>query len=205
MISTFVKRCLACNAGVLASYPFETMKVSVQTRKKVDMMAGFEAPLVFGSLSNGVRFQLFSTLKSFSYFWALVVAGSVQGFLEYPIQNIKLQRQINKKLYPGGQRIIYLKELIGTMVHFYLFNLLQETFPEGGFLSAMNGGFSAGIAMSVVYPLDVFYVNYKTKNMMIEDSIEQGELWVGYQLNLLKTMVGYSVTMFIQSQIIGGV
>tara|TARA_E500000331_G_scaffold79171_1_gene74740 strand:+ start:1048 stop:1662 length:615 start_codon:yes stop_codon:yes gene_type:complete len=201
----FVLRCLACNAGIVASYPLETMKVATQTDQNVSPFAGIEAPIIFSSFTNGLRFQIYSFIKPYSFFWALIISGSVNGILEYPYQTVKLQKQLpRKKLYPGGQRIIFSKELLGTIVHFYLFSLLVNE-QTGALQTSFYGGLTAGVGMTLVYPLDTFFVNYKTRDMEVEDSIDEGELWKGYLFNLARTILGYSVTMFIQSKLIGGV
>ena len=201
-MQSFVLRCLACNAGIIASYPLETLKVSQQTNKEVKMMAGIEAPVIFSSFTNGIRFHIFNTLNPYSYVFALILAGTVNGILEYPYQTTKLKLQLNQtKLFPGGQSIIFFKELFGTILHFYLYGLLTHEYSSDLEI-CLYGGLSAAIGMTIVYPYDTIFVNYKTNNTPPMVTIQNKHLWKGYFYNLLRTFVGYGVTMLFQSKII---
>tara|TARA_B100000902_G_scaffold133869_1_gene132389 strand:+ start:2286 stop:2888 length:603 start_codon:yes stop_codon:yes gene_type:complete len=195
-----VLRCLACNAGIVSSYPLETLKVSQQTNKDVKMMAGIQAPIIFSSFTNGLRFHIYSLFKRYSVIFAIILAGSVSGILEFPYQSTKLKLQVNTTLVPGGQSIIFFKELIGTFIHFSIFNFLTSQ-NSSDLQISLYGALSAVIGMTIVYPYDTIFVNYKINNIQPIQTLKQKKIWKGYIFNLLRTFVGYSVTMFLQSKI----
>tara|TARA_B100001094_G_C18190826_1_gene807071 strand:- start:1599 stop:2156 length:558 start_codon:yes stop_codon:yes gene_type:complete len=185
----------------VSSYPLETLKVSQQTNDDIEMMAGIQAPIIFSSVTNGLRFHIYNTLKTYSFVFALVLAGSVSGILEFPHQSIKLKLQVGKKLVSGGQSIIFFKELFGTIVHFSLFNLLINEYSSDLEIT-LYGGLSAVIGMTIVYPYDTIFVNYKINNVEPFLTLTGNGVWKGYIFNLLKTFVCYGVTMFLQSKIV---
>lgn len=194
----FVYRCMACNAGIVISYPLETLKVRIQTKENIGLLAGIETPIIFSSFTNGMRFQIFSMLKSYSLIFALLCSGAFNGFVEAPYHSIKLRRQMGRKLYPGGGHIIFIRELIGTFIHFFLFNYHV---PNVFAYRLLYGGITAVLAMSVVYPSDRLFINYKTRNMRVIDSLRENKLWEGYRYSMLRSFVGYSITMYLQSHI----
>ena len=201
MLKGFILRCLACNAGIISSYPLETLKVSQQTNDDIEMMAGIQAPIIFSSFTNGLRFHIYNIFKTYSFVFAIILAGSVSGILEFPYQSIKLKLQVGKNLVSGGQSIIFFKELFGTIIHFSVFNLLINEYSNDLEI-ALYGGLSAVIGMTIVYPYDTIFVNYKINNVDAFLTLKNHGIWKGYIFNLLKTFVGYGVTMFLQSKII---
>ena len=201
MLKGFILRCLACNAGIISSYTLETLKVSQQTNDDIEMMAGIQAPIIFSSFTNGLRFHIYNIFKTYSFVFAIILAGSVSGILEFPYQSIKLKLQVGKNLVSGGQSIIFFKELFGTIIHFSVFNLLINEYSNDLEI-ALYGGLSAVIGMTIVYPYDTIFVNYKINNVDAFLTLKNHGIWKGYIFNLLKTFVGYGVTMFLQSKII---
>ena len=198
----FAYRCIACNIGILATYPIETLKVKVQTNENVPTFAGIEAPVIFSSLTNGMRFQIFTMIKPYSFLLAVLIAGIYNGIVEIPYHNIKLERQLGRPLFKGGWEFIFYKELIGTFLHFYSYNTIHT---DNEIIHFLLGGGTAVAAMTVVYPLETFFVNYKTKRKGITDTItetiEKNTLWKGYYYNMIRIFVGYSITMYLQDMI----
>ena len=185
-MKALICRCIACSAGVIASHPLDTLKLRAQTKQKINLLAGIETPIIFNSISKGVRFHIFSVIKPYSLFIALFSSGIYSGLTEASYYKIKLQRQLGKKLYHGGGHIIFIKELIATFIHLFLFNYY---FPELVIHQVLYGGMIATVSTSIVYPSDRFFVNYKTHNMSVLESIKENRLWEGFHYNILKTFV----------------
>ena len=198
MIIPFIKTCLACNVGILASYPLETLKArQITNNTQIDMYAGVEAPLVLGGISNGIRFQIFKHLKSVNIAGALVLAGMFNGCMYIPYELYKLSQQMDRRIITfRGAEIIMLKEIVMTSVQFYLYHILECDNP---LLNVLYGGTCSGIAMTVVHPLDVIYVNLMLNNYSPFYTVKNVHLWKGYKYNVLKTFVGYGLTMSIIS------
>ena len=141
-------------------------------------------------------------IKPYSFLLAVLIAGIYNGIVEIPYHNIKLERQLGRPLFKGGWEFIFYKELIGTFLHFYSYNTIQT---DNGLIHFLLGGGTAVAAMTVVYPLETFFVNYKTKRKGITDTItetiEKNTLWKGYYYNMLRIFVGYSITMYLQDMI----
>lgn len=197
-MKTFIYRCAACSVGIIVSHPLDILKLRLQTKDKIKLFAGIEAPLILNSLTKGIRFHIFSVIKPYSLFIALVSASIYNGIVESSVCQVKLQRQLGKKLYPGGGRIIFIKEIIGTSLHLFLYHLYV---PQIIIHKLFYGGLIAVIATSVVYPSDRFFINYKTRNMSIYDSIKENKLWEGYYYIIMKSFIGYSITTCLQSYI----
>ena len=200
ILEPFIKTCIACNVGILASYPLDTLKTrNITNNTDIGLYCGIEAPLLLGGITNGIRFHIFNMLKSQSLLMALLVAGSVNGFFFIPYELYKLSRQTRRKYITlKGSNIIFIKEILGTFIQFYLYNTLETNSP---ILNIIYGGASSAIAMSVVHPLDVIYANYMLNNFTILYTLEKVDIWVGYKYNLLKTFIGYGLTMSIISSI----
>jgi len=200
MLIPLIKTCLACNIGILASYPLETMKArAITNNTSIDLYAGIEAPLVLGGLANGIRFRLFNQLKTYNVVLALFAAGFFNGCMYIPFELYKLSQQMEQTILTfRGAHIIMIKELVLTFIQMYLYHVLES---DNAILNVIFGGTSSAIAMSVVHPLDVIYVNLMLNNYSPVYTIRNVYLWKGYKFNVLKTFVGYGLTMSIISMI----
>tara|TARA_S200000501_G_C20778242_1_gene723770 strand:+ start:710 stop:1321 length:612 start_codon:yes stop_codon:yes gene_type:complete len=202
MIIPFIKTCLACNLGILASYPLETMKArEITNNTDIDTYAGIKAPLVMGGISNGIRFQIFKCIKQYNTCIALLAAGVFSGCMFIPFELYKLSQQMKHKqsiVTLQGGHIIMMKEVLLTSIQFYLYHRLESGDP---ILNIIYGGTSSAIAISVVHPFDVIYVNFMLNNYAPLYTIKNVYLWKGFKYNVLKTFVGYGLTMSIISMI----
>ena len=195
----FIRTCLVCDVGIIASYPLEILKVRKQTNEStIKLYKGVEAPLLFGGLANGIRLHVFNYLKSQSLFLALLFSGLIYGILHIPYERYKLSRQLGRNINYSGSEVIILREIFGTIIHFSLFSAFRSS---NILLNIINSGGTAAVAMTIVFPLEVIFINYKNKGYSVIKTLKDENLWIGYPYNLLRTFIGYGISLSILSKL----
>lgn len=200
MVSSFIQTCIACNIGILTTYPLETLKSrKIMNTNNINLYKGVEAPLLLGGLSNGIRLHTFNSLKDDSFILALLTSGLLNGMMLVPYELYKLSKQSGKKYITfKGSNIVLIKELLGTIIQLTLYSNLET---DNTIVNLLFGGLSSVFAMTFVYPLDVIYVNHMLYDYTYLFILKNIDLWIGYKYQLLRCFLGYGITLSIISNI----
>jgi solute carrier family 25 carnitine/acylcarnitine transporter 20/29 len=176
--------------GTLISQPADTCKIHLQTKRPLELRTrtlnqnikwayrgampsfigyGIEKSLVFGTYSTMCNvFELDEHNHNHTFFAGLV-AGLSASLSITPAEQIKTDRQLQKKtLYTfkhlySGIKYTSARESIGFSIYFTAYNQMskcfnrksEDSFPLKLAKAGIIGGFSAFIAWIPIYPIDL--------------------------------------------------
>jgi len=156
-------------------------------------------PLSSAIISNFYLFNGFDYLVSLQYSHAMAggMLGAFSSIFMSPLEMLKCHVQASSKhktyrqvinqlhchkisLYKGFQ-YTFTREVLGCSSYFYLFFLLEESFPEN---SAINGGLTGAISWIISYPIDTIKTRYQ-----VEGIISYKMLYKGFSLILARSII----------------
>lgn len=224
----FAKGYVASCAGILASYPIDTVKSHIQNARGsltvqhaafqlglVGMYRGVVPQLLFMSSAKSLRFVFYEGIRErfdVSIFVAGVCSGGLVSLFTNPLEVHKTRRQMalpfkwKSDLYRGWVACM-MRESIMAASMFYINDRLSTTIESKGLLALASS--LPGCLLSV--PVDVFKTRMQTspihqrlRDVILESLKREGVkvLFKGGVLRVLKALPQTSITMYIYSLLV---
>jgi hypothetical protein len=192
-------------------HPFDTAKILIQNKQKwfphpiKRYYRGWKFPLFYSSLFNITCFTTHE--RSYKYTKNHFLSGALGGFaispITYILESFKIKFQVdnpavasinNKQLISHTfkqlktRRGLYStmsRETLAMGIYFHTFHKLKNYTN-----STLLSGAMTGIASwTLTYSIDVIMSRQVAQNITIKEAIEQGSLWKGYRVCILRAII----------------
>jgi hypothetical protein len=175
---SFMAGLLSGFTQTIFGYPFDTIKVQMQTKKfnynniNIKLFNGLCYPLLTQSLINSVMFGTFNLAKSekYSNFASGSISGIATGILVTPIELAKVNEQVGNN--------------------------------NNNYSILMSGGLAGLFSWSITYPIDVIKTRIQVnKHITITNAILKGKLYSGITPCLIRAIIVNSIGFYVYEKI----
>ena len=206
----FVSSSMVGITQTLIGLPFDTIKVWIQNNKPVvsrnikDYYRGARPEFCSAIISNCIVFPSYSyTLDYTNYnsFFSGALAGVFNSFFIYPLRTSKIYKQMGLKLTFNdfiklrglGYVSTLLRESVGFSMYFGMYSYARNNDIPIFLSGALAGLFN----WAVSYPFDTIGNRQIAQNTSILKAIKMGNIYRGYSVCLLRSMIVNSANFIV--------
>jgi hypothetical protein len=204
---------------VIISYPFDYIKLHIQTSTKIEfknvkistLYRGAIIPFLTTPIDRGITFYLYNLLKDKGYnkFSSSLLVNLASCIYNTPIQvyniNYIVKDEIIKNNFYKGFHIEYLKNILGGTIFLYTYEKSKELsiIKDSYYIGLYSGIISSIINWSIIYPIDTIKTLIQTdfkNHISISNKIKKEgfkSLYKGISLMYLKSIPSASLGMLI--------
>jgi hypothetical protein len=205
----------------IIGHPFDTLKVLVQSGKKLtkanfhpkNLYAGMSYPAIQMILTNSIIFDSYKKIQSnygMSNFNAAFLSGLISSPITYLFECGKIRRQTEKFVMPvviinklnntkvnnyirNGFLMTMARESVGMAFYFSTFYYMKDTLHKSSFLS---GAMAGVMSWTTTYQLDVLKSRQMSLNISLWEAFRMGNLWKGYGFCITRAIIVNGVSLW---------
>lgn len=202
----------------IIGHPFDTLKVLVQSGKKItnihlkptNLYAGIGYPTMHLMITNSILFDSFKRIKTtygVSNFNAALISGMLVSPITYLFECGKTRRQTEKFVNSNAANNRFLgnyfrkgflmtasRESLGMAFYFSTYFYMKDDLNY----NALVSGAAAGVmSWTTTYQLDVLKSRQMSLNISLKDALKMGNLWKGYSYCITRAIIVNGVSFYV--------
>lgn len=210
----FISSSMVGITQTLIGLPFDTVKVWIQNNKRVvsknplNYYRGVRPEFCSAIISNCIVFPSYKYTLDYTNhnsFLSGALAGVFNSLFVYPLRTSKIYKQMgmnftfNKfiKLRGIGYLSTFFRESVGFSMYFGMYSYARNNNIPIFLSGALAGLFNWGIS----YPFDTIGNRQIAQNTSILKAIKMGNIYRGYSVCLLRSMIVNSANFFVYEKI----
>ncbi len=197
----FFTGAIAGGVGTLIGHPLDIFKARTQAGKRIkidySLTNGLYSAMGISGISSSVCFGVAHSNMHIGSYQAGAIAGFFNGILSNPLELIKIQQQLGKKVKVSsilrGMPLTLTREIVSNSLYFGVYDDLQSS------IGTFHAGGLAGVASWLsTYPVDVIKTRVQSNlKLSYNDAVLKRNLWSGLSYCLIRAYIVNSISFVV--------